>query len=88
MANIKQAKKRARQNVKLREHNVSLRSNMRTMIKAILKIIDEKNHSQAMESYKKLTSTLDKLVIKKIIKLNKASRLKSRINAKIKAIAA
>jgi small subunit ribosomal protein S20 len=88
MANIKQAKKRARQNVKLRAHNMSLRSNMRTMIKSILKVIESKDHGKAMESFKKLTSTLDKLVNKKVIKLNKCSRLKKRINAKIKAIAA
>ena len=40
MANIKSAIKRARQNVKLRQHNASARSMYRTFIKNVLKAVE------------------------------------------------
>ncbi|HET8698652.1 MAG TPA: 30S ribosomal protein S20, partial [Gammaproteobacteria bacterium] len=39
MANIQSAKKRARQAVKRRAHNVALRSRVRTAIKRVLKAV-------------------------------------------------
>ncbi len=40
MANIKSAIKRARQNIKLRQHNASARSMYRTYIKNVLKAVE------------------------------------------------
>ena len=40
MANTAQARKRARQSVKLNAHNASLRSKLRTSIKAVRKAIE------------------------------------------------
>jgi small subunit ribosomal protein S20 len=41
VANSKQSAKRARQGEKRRQHNVALRSSMRTAIKSVLKAVAE-----------------------------------------------
>lgn len=87
MANIKQAKKRIRQNEKRRTHNVALRSAMRTYIKTVVKAISAGNKEQASSAFKEATSALDKMANKKLISKNKAARHKTRLNARIKAIA-
>ena len=46
MANSKQATKRARQAIRRRGQNMSLRSRMRTMIKRVRKAIDEGKDSE------------------------------------------
>ncbi len=87
MANSKQAKKRARQAAKHREHNMSLRSAMRTSIKKVLKAIEEKNTDAAKEAYKLAVSKLDSMTGKGLIHKNKAARHKSRLNKHIKELA-
>lgn len=84
MANSPQAIKRARQNDKRRLHNTSLRSAARTQIKKILKLVQGGEQTAAAEQYKKTVPTIDKLAGKGLIKKNKAARLKSRLNAKVK----
>jgi len=86
VANTAQARKRVRQNIKSRAHNVSLRSNMRTYIKATVTAISEKNKEIAKASYVKLVSAVDSMVSKGIIHRNKAARHKSRLNAQIKSL--
>jgi len=87
LANIKSAIKRARQNTKLRAHNASLRSNLRTHIKTVLKAIDEKNHEDAKSAMAITQPIIDRAVNKGIIHKNKAARHKQRLNLKIKALA-
>jgi len=86
MANSPQARKRARQATKRREHNVSLRSRLRTAIKQLRKIIDSGDKNGAQESYSKAVSTIDSIANKGIIHKNKAARHKSRLSAAIKAL--
>ena len=86
MSNTQQTKKRSRQNIKIRAHNNSLRSKMRTNIKAVLKAIIAKDKQQAQSCYRIAVSILDKMVTKHIIHKNKAARHKSRLNQKIKNI--
>lgn len=88
MANSAQAKKRARQSEKHRQHNVSRRSNMRTYLKRVLKAILEGNPTLAATEYRLATSVLDKMATAGLIHKNKAARHKSRLNAHIKAMAA
>jgi small subunit ribosomal protein S20 len=88
LANTKQAKKRVRQAEKHRAHNASRRSMMRTFLKKTLHAIEEGDATTAKELFIKTTSILDKLAQKGIIHKNKAARHKSRLNQKIKAIAA
>jgi small subunit ribosomal protein S20 len=86
LANSRQAAKRARQAEKRRQHNASRKSNMRTLIKRVLKSIENGNKELASKEYISAVSIIDRLVNKNIIHKNKAARHKSRLNSKIKAL--
>lgn len=88
MANIKSAIKRARQNEKLREHNASERSKLRTFVKKVLKAVMSGDSSAAKDAYSSAQPVIDKAVNKGIIHKNKAARIKSRLVARVKSIAA
>ncbi|MBI1904753.1 MAG: 30S ribosomal protein S20 [Rhodocyclales bacterium] len=88
MANSAQARKRARQTVKARAHNASLRSRLRTAIKAVRKAIGGGDKEAANAVFRTSMSTIDSIADKRIIHKNKASRHKSRLSAAIKAMAA
>ena len=88
MANSAQAKKRARQNLKARKHNASLRSMVRTYIKRVIAAIAAGEHATANEAYKAAVPVIDRMADKGIIHKNKAARHKSRLNAQVKALAA
>ncbi|GGI85957.1 30S ribosomal protein S20 [Legionella impletisoli] len=88
MANIKSAIKRARQNVKRRQHNASARSMYRTYIKNVLKAVEAGNQEAAKEAYQKAQPIIDKAAQKGLIHENKAARIKSRLSARVKAMAA
>jgi small subunit ribosomal protein S20 len=87
MANSAQARKRARQTIKQREHNFSARSKLRTAIKYIRKSIESGDKSEAQAVFDKTISTIDMIADKGIIHKNKAARHKSRLSAAIKAMA-
>ena len=87
MANIKSAKKRARQAVKRNMHNASLRSMMRTAVKQVIKAIDGKDKAAAEVAYKSAEPLLDRFSARGLIHKNKAARHKSRISARIRALA-
>ena len=88
MANTAQAKKRVRQSEKARARNASQRSAMRTAVKKLLRTIEggDKNAMQAV--FIDASSALDRAARKGLIHKNKAARLKSRLSARIKAVAA
>jgi small subunit ribosomal protein S20 len=87
MANTAQARKRARQAVKLNAHNGSQRSTLRTAIKAVRKAIDGGDKAAATQIFQTSVSTIDSIADKKIIHKNKAARHKSRLAAALKALA-
>ena len=80
-------RKRARQNVKLNAANTSLRSKYRTAIKNVEKAVASGNKAKATELFAKAQSVLDTIADKGIFHKNKAARDKSRIAAKVKALA-
>jgi len=86
LANTVSAKKRAKQAIVRRERNFSQKSTMRTEIKKVLKAVQGGNKTEAQTAYKKVAILTDKAVGKKLIHANKAARLKSRLNIKLKAI--
>ncbi|HEY7884372.1 MAG TPA: 30S ribosomal protein S20 [Cellvibrionaceae bacterium] len=88
MANSPQAKKRARQNEKARKHNASLRSMVRTYLKKVVAAIDAGNAEEAKAAYVAAVPVIDRMADKGIIHKNKAARHKSRLNSRIKAMAA
>ena len=88
MANSPQAKKRARQAEKRRTHNASLRSLVRTMIKKVDAAISSGSAEEAKSAYDSAVPVIDRMADKGILHKNKAARHKSRLNAKVKALAA
>ncbi|MCG8371641.1 MAG: 30S ribosomal protein S20 [Proteobacteria bacterium] len=88
MANIKSARKRARQAEKTRKHNMGLRSTMRTSIKKVVRACDEGDRDAAVEAYKAAVPVIDSMVNKGIVTRNKAARHKSRLNQRVKALSA
>lgn len=86
MANIASARKRARQAVNRREHNMALRSRMRTYVKKVEYAINAGDKDAANEAYQAAKAVLDSSVGKGLIHANKAARQKSRMNAHIKAM--
>ena len=87
MANIKSAKKRARQAEGRRQHNASRRSMMRTYMKKVVAAIASGDKSAAEAAFKTAVAILDVAAGKGLIHANKAARHKSRFNAQIKAMA-
>lgn len=86
MANTASAKKRAKQSEVRRERNLSQKSTLRTTIKKALKTIQSGDKAAALASCKKVAILADRAVNKKLIHANKAARLKSRLNAKLKGV--
>lgn len=87
MANTVQAKKRARQAEKHRQHNASFRSMVRTAIKRVVAAIETGDKDQAQAAYVAAVPVIDRMADKGIIHKNKAARHKSRLNAQIKELA-
>ncbi|HQU87192.1 MAG TPA: 30S ribosomal protein S20 [Denitromonas sp.] len=88
MANTAQARKRARQNDAARAHNASLRSRLRTAIKAVRKAVDAGDQDVARTLFQNSVKTIDTIADKRIIHKNAAARHKSRLSAAIKGMAA
>jgi small subunit ribosomal protein S20 len=87
MANTVSARKRARQSEEQRQHNTSLRSELRTAVKDVRKAIEAGDKSAAASVLQRASSTIDSIADKNIIHKNKAARHKSRLAAAIKAMA-
>ena len=88
MANIKSARKRARQAEKTRKHNMGLRSMMRTKIKNVVVACDAGDSDAAVAAYKEAVPVIDSMINKGIVPRNKAARHKSRLNTRVKALSA
>lgn len=86
MANIKSAEKRARQAIRRRAHNVTLRSKMRTAIKKARTAIASGEKAGASAAVKAAIPVIDSMVNKGIIHRNTAARHKSRLSALVKAL--
>lgn len=76
MPNIKSARKRLRQNHKRRERNRTVRSEIRTRTKNLLKT---ESATDAEAAYRKVASMLDTAARKGILSKQAAARRKSRL---------
>jgi small subunit ribosomal protein S20 len=83
LANTAQAKKRARQAEKHREHNASLRSMVRTYLKKVYAAVEAGDKELAQTSYQTAVPVIDRMANKGLIHKNKAARHKSRLTAHI-----
>ena len=88
MANIKSAKKRARQAEVRRGRNVSARSMLRTHVKKVVKALDANDAAAAESAFAVAQPLLDRFSSRGLIHKNKAARHKSRLTARIKALKA
>lgn len=88
MANTPSARKRARQAEEHRARNAAQRSNLRTFIKKVIAAVETGDVEKAQAAFKIAQPVIDSAVNKGLIHKNKASRSKSRLNAKIRALSA
>ena len=86
MANIKSARKRARQAVKRRVHNFSLRTAARSAIKDVKKAIAAGDKKAAAAALVKSQAVIDRVAAKGVLHRNAAARHKSRLAHAIKAM--
>mgnify|MGYP000010223406 FL=1 len=80
-------RKRARQDVVLNAANTALRSRFRTVVKNVQKAVTGGDKAKAVEVFKSAQSVIDSVADKGVFHKNKAARLKSRLSAKVKALA-
>jgi len=88
VANIKSARKRAKQATKSRLHKMGQRSRMRTHIKAVIAAVQKGDKEAAAAAYKAAVPVIDSMINKGVVNKNKAARHKSRLNKMIKSLAA
>ena len=86
MANIQSAKKRARQAVKRRAHNVALRSSVRTAIRKVVKAVESGDKDAAKANFAAVVPQIDRMAAKGILQKNRAAHYKSQLNAKLRAM--
>ncbi|HXS80552.1 MAG TPA: 30S ribosomal protein S20 [Gammaproteobacteria bacterium] len=87
MANIKSAKKRARQAVKRRAHNVALRSQVRSAVRKVMKAIESGNKDAAKAEFVSVVPQIDRMATKGILRKSRAAHYKSQLNARLRAMA-
>ena len=80
-------RKRARQDVAINAANTSLRSRFRTVVKNVQKAVAGGDKTKATDLFKGAQSVIDSVADKGIFHKNKAARDKSRLAAKVKALA-
>lgn len=68
-------------------HNAAQRSLFRSHIKKVLKAVAGNNQESARDAYREATSVIDRMAGKGILHKNAASRYKSRLNTRVRALA-
>ena len=86
MANIKSARKRARQAIERRDHNMGLRTAVRTAIKNVKKAVAAGNAETAAQTLRASQRIIDRVVAKGILHRNAGDRHKSRLAQAVKGL--
>ena len=86
MANIKSAKKRAHQAIGRRNHNMSLRTTVRTAIKNVVKAVAAGDKEAAAKTMRESQKVIDRVVAKGILHRNAGDRHKSRLAHALKGM--
>jgi len=87
LANIASARKRASQSEVRRARNAAHRSRLRTYIKKVLLAVESGDVDKAQAAFREAVPVIDSSVTKGLIHKNRAARSKSRLNARVKALA-
>lgn len=88
MANSPSSKKRARQQEKRRQLNTSQRSMVRTFIKKVDAEVANGNYDNAQAAFQAAAPMIDSMVNKGVFPKNRAARIKSGLNSRVKALKA
>jgi small subunit ribosomal protein S20 len=86
MANHFSALKRARQTTKRTARNRAKASQLRTALRSLRESLEKGDKTAAGDTYKQTVSALDKAIQKGVLHQNTASRYKSRLSARLKAL--
>ena len=86
MANIKSARKRAIQANRLRDHNMSLRTAVRTAVKNVSKAVAAGKKEEALKVLRESQRAIDRVVAKGVLHRNAANRHKSRLAHAVKGL--
>jgi small subunit ribosomal protein S20 len=87
MANIKSAKKRAKQAEKRRLRNKSVKTNLKTTEKKFHLALSAGGPETALDAFNQTAKKFDKAAAKGVIHKNAANRKKSRLAKKLHALA-
>ena len=88
MANRRSSIKKIRVDARRREHNVRVKSELKTVRKKAVAGLASKKAAEARSSASEFFSALDKAVKKGAVHPNRAARLKSRLARKVHALKA
>jgi small subunit ribosomal protein S20 len=86
MPNIASAKKRLRQSLVRRTRNRSTKSELKTRIRKVLELAKAGDAETTEAEFRTTVKKLDQAAAARIIHPNRASRLKSRISARLKTV--
>ncbi len=88
MANTRSAAKAARGSARRQAHNKSIKSRLHTLESRFLSAVSDGKADEATTALQAVTSALDKAAKTNVIHPNTASRKKSRLATRLKALAA
>ncbi|HXU42303.1 MAG TPA: 30S ribosomal protein S20 [Burkholderiales bacterium] len=86
MANLKSVRKRAKQAIVRRGHNLSLRTEVRTAIKNVKKAVAAGNKDAAAKALLASQRAIDRVVAKGVLHRNAGNRHKSRLAHAVKGL--
>ena len=86
LANHKSAIKRNRQSEKKRARNASVKSQVKTRVKAVLRAVEDKDRSESVASLKTAISLIGKASSKGVLHKNNAARKISRLTRRVNAL--
>jgi small subunit ribosomal protein S20 len=86
MPNIQSARKRLKQSIVRNERNRSAKKAIHTQYKKVVDAVQSGNVEQAEAELRAAAKRVDKAAAKKVIHVNAAARVKSRLSAKVKKL--
>jgi small subunit ribosomal protein S20 len=86
MPHSARAKKRHRQNLRDRESNRAVKSDLKSQVRKVLEAISTGDVPQAREALRLVAKKADRAAAGKKIHRNRAARIKSRLSARVKAV--
>ena len=86
MANIKSARKRAKQAIERRDHNMALRTEVRSARKKVTKAVAAGNKDNAAKALRESQRVIDRVVSKGILHRNAGDRHKARLAHAVKGL--